>query len=92
MRAVPGVLLVRAFHAIRREIPIPLYCSPGNQMIRIEFEPTKLEDAIHSPEFQNLLNEQHRWHAPGRYVTQDIFEYVFHLDSSASAGNFQPSS
>jgi hypothetical protein len=81
-RAVPGVLLVRAFHAIREEIPIPLYCSPGNRMIRIELEPARLEEAIGSPEFRNVLDEQHRWDAPGRYATHDIFEHVFHLDSA----------
>jgi hypothetical protein len=83
-RTVPGVVLVRAFHAVRRDIPIPLYCSPGNRMIRIELEPAQLEDAIGSPEFQRVLDEQRRWDAPGRYATQDVFEHVFHLDSCAA--------
>ena len=81
-RAVPGVLLVRAFHAVRNEIPIPLYCSPGNHMIRIEFEPAQLVKAIGSSEFQHVLDEQRRWDAPGRYATQDVFEHVFHLDAT----------
>jgi hypothetical protein len=50
-------------------------------MISIELEPAQLEKAIGSPEFQCLLDEQHRWHAPGRCAARDIFEYVFHLDS-----------
>jgi hypothetical protein len=79
-RAVPGVLLVRAFHAIRDEIPIPLYRSPGNHMIRMELDAAQLDNAIRSPQFQNVLDEQHRWDTPGRYATRDVFEYVFHLD------------
>ena len=64
-RAVPGVLPVRAFHSVREAIPIPLYSSPENQMIRIDLEPDRLENAPGSPEFRDVLDEQHRWNVAG---------------------------
>jgi hypothetical protein len=79
---VPGVVLARAFSARRDDVPVPLYRSPGNRMVRVEIDPPKLGDALTSPELAHLLDLEQRWERQASYVARDVFVHRFHYDAT----------
>lgn len=79
----PRVARVRTFHAVRENIPISYYLSPGNRMLMVDFMPgTDLRAVMVEPPMLAALEDAQRWDRRLSYVKRDLSEYVAHAYSA----------
>ncbi len=78
----PGVLRARTFSAVREDIPIPYYYSPGNRALFAELaDASAFRQTLTSPALMERLEDSMRWDRRLTYVKRDVYEYVAHLNS-----------
>jgi len=56
------VVRVRTFHAVRENVPIKFYVSPGNRMLMVEFQPdADLRTVMVEATMLEALEDSMRW-------------------------------
>jgi hypothetical protein len=83
LAAQRGVARARTFAAVRDAIPIALYRSPGNRMLRVDLEPADVRTTLLSDGFVAALADSMRWDRELAYVTRDACTHLFQLDADA---------
>ena len=80
---LPGVRRVRSFTAVRENIPVVYYHSPGNRMMLLELSsPDEYRTTLRSSPMMAILEDSMRWDRQLSYVKRDVYEYWTHQYSS----------
>lgn len=81
----PGVTNVRTFKAVRADIPIRAYCSPGNRMLQAELKTERFRQTLVSAELLSAVENSARWDQRLAYFTRDVFVHTFHYNRGSEA-------
>jgi hypothetical protein len=78
----PGVLRARTFRAIRENIPIQYYYSPGNRALIAELADEEgFRETLLSRDFLEHVEDSLRWELRLPYVKRDVYRYAAHAYS-----------
>jgi hypothetical protein len=75
----PGVLRARAFAAVREDIPIDYYLSPGNRMLQIELDGGAGLEPLLADAFTDALGASLAWDLRLPYVRRDVYRPLGHV-------------
>lgn len=72
----PGVARVLVFNAVRENIPIDYYLSPGNRMLQVELAATSDSGALVADGFRDVLKDSLAWDLRLPYVKRDVYRFL----------------
>lgn len=79
----PGVLRVRSCTALRDDIPLPYYVSPGNRMLIADLDDAKpLSDTLLSPGLHAAVGDSLQWDLRLSYVRRDVYRFLLSRGSA----------
>lgn len=82
VEAQSGVFRARVFDAVRNEIPIDYYLSPGNRLLLVEIDADAVLEVLLAPGFQDAMRDSLAWDRQLPYLRRDVYEPIGHVQAN----------